>query len=423
MMPILLQCFELIEGSPIYTAMLAYFGLYPIITSLVWMISALVYFKRRDRQPAQRDDSDSPFVSIVIPAYCEEQMIGEALAGALRLDYPSFEIIVIDDGSTDRTAERVKPFLRDPRVRLISKSVNEGKAMGLNDALPCMRGELFVIMDADAIPDRMMLRHLVPHFRSARVGAVAGNPRVRNRNSILAKLQAVEFSSVIGLMRRAQRTWGRVMCVSGVVGMYRKSAVLDAGALTPGMATEDIDLTWKLQMRMYDVRYEPQALVWMLVPDNMILWWKQRRRWARGLGQVLRRHNAVMRSWKYRRMMPLYVESMLSVLWALVFLSVTTFWTLSYALGHPPRGGSPIPNLWGMLLFTVCLAQLLCGVLIDRRYERGALADSLVSVLYPSFYWALLAFTSSLYTLPSLVRTIRVNSPTKWRIEHVYNQP
>jgi cellulose synthase/poly-beta-1,6-N-acetylglucosamine synthase-like glycosyltransferase len=188
--------------------------------------------------------------------------------------------------------------------------------------------------------------------------------RVRNRNSILAKLQAVEFSSVIGLMRRAQRTWGRVMCVSGVVGMYRKSAVLDAGALTPGMATEDIDLTWKLQMRMYDVRYEPQALVWMLVPDNMILWWKQRRRWARGLGQVLRRHNAVMRSWKHRRMMPLYVESMLSVLWALVFLSVTTFWTLSYSLGHPPRGGSPIPNLWGMLLFTVCLAQLFCGVLI-----------------------------------------------------------
>jgi biofilm PGA synthesis N-glycosyltransferase PgaC len=160
----------------------------------------------------------------------------------------------------------------------------------------------------------------------------------------------------------------------------------------------------------------------MVVPENLVVWWKQRRRWACGLGQVLRRHNTVMRHWKYRRMIPLYVESMLSVLWAQVFLSVTTFWTISYALGHSPRGGSPIPNLWGMLLFTVCLAQLFCGVLIDRKYDRGTFADSLVSVLYPSFYWALLAFTSSLYTLPSLVRRIRINTPTTWRIEHVYHQ-
>jgi biofilm PGA synthesis N-glycosyltransferase PgaC len=421
-MPLILHTIELIEQTPIYWLLLAFFGLYPIVTSLVWMISALVYYFRHDRNAADPDDSYLPFVSILIPAYCEERMIGQALAGALQIDYPSFEIIVIDDGSTDRTSEVVKPFLRDPRVRLITKHVNQGKAMALNDAIPCTRGELFVIMDADAIPDRMMLRYLVPHFRSARVGAVAGNPRVRNRTTLFAKLQAVEFSSVIGLMRRAQRTWGRVMCVSGVVGLYRKSAVLDAGALTPGMATEDIDLTWKLQMRMYDVRYEPRALVWMVVPDRMDLWWKQRRRWARGLGQVLRRHNAVMRTWKYRRMMPLYLESTLSVLWALDFLFVTAFWLVCYSLGHAPRGGSPIPNLWGMLLFTVCLAQLFCGVLLDRKYERAPLVDSFIGVLYPSFYWALLASTSCLYTLPGLLHKIRVNTPTKWRIEHVYDE-
>ena len=120
----------------------------------------------------------------------------------------------------DRTVDVVKPFLTDPRVRLLDKRCNEGKAMALNDALPLTRGDLVVIVDSDALPDATILRHMVPHFESARVAAVAGNPRVYNRRTLLAKLQAIEFSSVIGLLRRAQRAWGRVMCVSGVAGMY-----------------------------------------------------------------------------------------------------------------------------------------------------------------------------------------------------------
>ena len=161
---------------------------------------------------------------------------------------------------------------------------------------------------------------MTPHFKSARVGAVAGNPRVRNADNLLSRLQAIEFSSVIGLMRRAQRIWGRVMCVSGVVGMFRKSALIDSGMYSPGMATEDIDLTWKLQARFYDIRYEPSALVWMLVPETLGVWWAQRRRWALGLGQVLRRHSSIFRDWRWRRMYPLYFESAMSYLWSLTFI-------------------------------------------------------------------------------------------------------
>jgi biofilm PGA synthesis N-glycosyltransferase PgaC len=136
-------------------------------------------------------------------------------------------------------------------------------------------------------------------------------------HNTLSRLQAIEFSSVIGLMRRAQRIWGRVMCVSGVAGMFRKSAIIDAGMFSPGMATEDIDMTWKLQTKFYDVRYEPSALVWMLVPETIDVWWAQRRRWALGLGQVLRRHSVIFTDWRWRRMHPLFIESAFSYLWSL----------------------------------------------------------------------------------------------------------
>ena len=139
------------------------------------------------------------------------------------------------------------------------------------------------------------------------------------------------------------------------------------------MATEDIELTWKLQRAFYDVRYEPRAIVWMRCrpPSGLC---KQRLRWARGLAQVLRKHGDVMRHWKYRRMWPVFLESALSILWAYCFVVLTRSGSRRTAIGVPPVGASPIPNWWGMTIGTLCLLQLLMGTLVDRRYDPGILA-------------------------------------------------
>jgi biofilm PGA synthesis N-glycosyltransferase PgaC len=418
---IIREYLTILEQTWIYTVGIAFLGLYPILTSLVYIITAGIYYFRRAPKPVQElSDIEMPFVSVIIPAYCEESVIGQSIQGVLDLDYPLFELIVVNDGSTDRTADVVRTFLKDRRVRLLDKTVNEGKALALNDAILCARAELILIMDADAVPDRNLLRAMTPHFRWGRVGAVAGNPRVRNTENLLSRLQAIEFSSVIGLMRRAQRIWGRVMCVSGVVGMFRKSAITDAGLFTPGMATEDIDLTWRLQTKFYDIRYEPTALVWMIVPESISLWWKQRRRWALGLGQVLRRHSTVFMEWKWRRMHPLYIESALSYLWSLTFILVASLWTFSYMVGHPPRGGSPIPNFWGMLLYTACLIQLACGVWMDSKHDPEIVRHFPVSIIYPTFYWVLITLTSCVYTTLGLVKRIDLRAPMRWHIQHNY---
>lgn len=395
-----------IQVSWPYELVLGFFAAYPIVTSIMWMLTALLFrWRWEDGSPpdSARDEATLPFVSVLVPAHNEESVIHRSVAAMLRLDYPAFEVIVIDDGSTDGTLAALEPLMADERLRLVRKVVNEGKAMALNDALPLARGEILMGLDADAEPDRMMLRYIVPHFDSPRVAAVTGNPRVRNADTVLARLQAVEFSSIISLLRRAQRIWGRIVTVSGVVAALRRSAVYDVGGYSPNMPTEDIELTWKLQKRHYDVRYEPRAICWMTVPLSYRGLWRQRLRWARGLAQVLHKHADVMTTWKSRRLWPVYVESSLSILWAVCFVFLALLWTLSYAIGLPPIGASPIPNLWGMSIASLCLLQLLIGVLIDRRYDPGIVRFLPYAVWYPIIYWAFLAMTT-VVALPHLLR-------------------
>ena len=413
----MLWLIQAIEESHLYWLAVQFYGIYPIVTSLIWITTALTYFYRHDLREQPDDDSFTPFVSILTPAYYEEASIASALRGLTSIDYPNYEVIVINDGSKDRTVERVKPFLSDPRVRLLDKKFNEGKAMALNDAIPCAKGDLILVMDADTIPEPQVLKVMVQHFRSPNVGAVAGNARVRNSNNWLSQLQAVEFSSVIGLLRRAQRVWGRVMCVSGVCGMFRKDALLQAGLYSPGMSTEDIDLTFKLQMNNFEIRYEPRALVWMEVPEDVKVLWKQRCRWAVGLGQALKRHMSILWTPRHYRLYPVYVESFLSVLWAWVFVAITCFWLIGMLFGHSPYGGSPFPNYWGVMIFACCLAQLLVGVLIDAKYERDIIYEFPYAIFYPCFYWMMMSLSSAIHSTKGFVKRLNLSAPVTWRLE------
>ena len=388
----------------------------------MWVTTGLHFYLRRERPAKDEPDPGRPpqldtypMVSILIPAYCEEAVIAGSLECVTRIDYPNYEVVVVDDASTDGTREAVRPFLESGRVRLIAKERNEGKAMAMNDALPCTRGEIVLIMDADASPDPAILRWIVPHFRSARVAGVTGNPRVHNRETFLAQLQLVEFTSIVSLLRRAQRIWGRILTMSGVVGAFRKSALIDVGLYSPEIATEDIDMTWKLQRASYDVRYEPRALVWMRVPSTLRGLIIQRRRWALGLAQVLRRYARVAVTWRTRRMWPVFYESTLSILWAYCFVLLTAFWILSYAVGIPPVGVSPIPNWWGMTIGTLCLIQLVTGVVLDSRYDPTVVKHFPVAVAYPIIYWMLMSLITVFTTPIGLFRRARPGTVTQWR--------
>jgi poly-beta-1,6-N-acetyl-D-glucosamine synthase len=413
-------------GTPVYDLALVFVAMYPILTAVLWTTTSLIFFRRNERRVGPALDSEPPFVSIVVPAFCEETVIEGTLAALLDLDYPDYEVIVVDDGSPDRTAELVRAHLSEARavqgvegggLRLIEKRVNEGKAMALNDAIPVTRGEIVVIVDADIRPRRDVLRHLVGHFRDGRVAAVAGNPQVANTDALLAKVQAVEFASIVSVLRRAQRVWGRILTVSGALCAFRRGAMVDVGLFDPDKVTEDIALSWKLQRRFYDIRYEPRAVCAMQVPETLGGLWKQRSRWARGLAQVLRTHRDLPLDWRGRRMWPVFAEAVCSVLWAYATVTLIGFWALSYAAGLEPLGANPVPNFWGMVIATLALAQLGVGVWLDRHYNHGVARYYLWAAMYPLFYWGLMLAVTVTATPAALFGRRRPTS--HWRTARV----
>ncbi len=383
-----------------YELVVRFIAMYPIMTSLTWIVSSLIFYRRNESSPQLADEAEeyAPFVSVLVAAYCEEAVIERTVRALLAIDYPNKEIVIVDDGSTDRTCEILRPYAEFGQIRLIRKLENEGKAMALNDAIPVLRGEIVLIVDADIQPRPDILQHIVPHFRSGRVAAVTGNPQVANTTTLLAKMQATEFASIVSVLRRAQRVWGRVLTVSGAVAAFRKTAMVDVGLFDPDMATEDIALSWKLQRRYYDIRYEPRAVVAMQVPETLGALWRQRKRWGLGLVQVLRRHAGMFKDLRTRRLWPVYIEACLSILWAYAAVSMAGFWALSYAIGLEPLGASPIPNFWGMVIATLALVQLGVGVWLDNHYNPRVARYYFWAAMYPLFYWLLMTLVTVVAT-------------------------
>jgi biofilm PGA synthesis N-glycosyltransferase PgaC len=153
----------------------------------------------------------------------------------------------------------------------------------------------------------------------------------------------------------------------------------------------------------------------MKVPPSLRGLIVQRRRWALGLAQVLRRYGRVAVHWHARRMWPVLLESVLSIVWAYLFVLLTIFWIVSYAIGIPPVGASPIPNWWGMTIATMCLIQLLTGVLLDSRYDRTVMRHFPVAVSYPIIYWMLMSLITVFGTPAGLFRSTQKGRITQWK--------
>jgi biofilm PGA synthesis N-glycosyltransferase PgaC len=329
-------------------------------------------------------------VSVLIPCHDEEGSIEETIEGMMQQDVPGLEVIAVDDASTDRTGAILARLQAiHPNLRVVTLATNQGKAVGLTMAALASRGEYLVCVDADAVLAPGAVRWLVSHFRWPRVGAVTGNPRVRNRTTVLAKIQVAEYSSIIGMIKRAQRVLGKVFTVSGVVVAFRKSALAEVGFWSNNMVTEDIDVSWKLQLDKWDIRYEPRALCWILVPETLRGLWHQRLRWAQGGVEVLLKYAAEIPRWSNRRMWPLYLEYLVSVVWCYAFAATVLLWAIHRVVELPPGLAvrSVVPGWTGIVVATACLLQLGVGLAVDRRYDRGLGRLAVWLLWYPAIFW------------------------------------
>lgn len=371
---------------------------YPLFMSWLWMLGATLFYWRFERkeppaaQPNRRPNS--PPVSVLIPCYNEGDNAEETLKHALALDYPDFEVIAINDGSRDNTGAVLdRMAAQNPKLRVIHLAQNQGKAMGLQAGALLAKNEILICIDGDALLDPTSAHWLVRHFMDdPRVAAVTGNPRIRNRSTLLGRVQVGEFSSIVGMIKRAQKAFGALMTVSGVITAFRRAAVHDVGYWSADMLTEDIDITWKLQRAGWKAKFEPSALVWILMPETVRGLWKQRLRWARGGAQVLIKNLGVLTHPSQSQMWPLLLEMCASVVWAYLMAAVALLWLGDLLLPgaslfdlHSPF----VPQGGGLWLVATCLAQFAFSAWLDSRYERGLGRYYYWIIWYPLAYWVI----------------------------------
>nr|WP_286163701.1 poly-beta-1,6-N-acetyl-D-glucosamine synthase [Bacillus sp. AFS088145] len=338
-----------------------------------------------------------------MPCYNEEETIEETIQYLVELDYPLKEIIAVNHGSKDSTFKVLEKIANKHReVKAIDCRENRGKANALHIACHASKGEFLVCIDSDAILAPKAAQYLIYHFLHSgeRLGAVTGNPRIRNRDTLLSRLQIVEYSSIIGAIKRTQRMLDKIMTVSGVVVAFRKKALVDVGLWDRDMITEDIAVSWKLQERFWDIRYEPRALCWMLVPETLKGIWNQRIRWARGGQEVILRYWRLLLDFRHRRIWPIYLEQWVSLIWSFSWVFVTIYYLIT---------ANSVQELIIWMTFSsfslvfMSLIQLWMSFRVDSTYDNIK-KYYLWAAWYPVIYWVLNAIIV-MFALPKAIKS------------------
>ncbi|MDX3423429.1 bifunctional polysaccharide deacetylase/glycosyltransferase family 2 protein [Streptomyces violaceoruber] len=253
----------------------------------------LVLARRHHRQRNRRRFSWGPPVTgpvtVIVPAYNEKECIEATLRSLARSTHP-VEIIVVDDGSTDGTAD-IAESLGLPGVRVV-RQANAGKPAALNNGVRHARYDIVVMMDGDTVFEPDTVRHLVQPFADPSVGAVAGNAKVGNRRTLIGAWQHIEYVMGFNLDRRMYDLLRCMPTIPGAIGAFRREAVLQAGGMSDDTLAEDTDITIALHRAGWRVVYEEHARAWTEAPGSLGQLWSQRYRWSYGTMQAL---------WKHRR--------------------------------------------------------------------------------------------------------------------------
>ena len=335
-------------------------------------------FTAPGRAPPMLDPETGPMVSVLIPCFNEEKVIVASVARILHSNWTRLEVLVLDDGSGDATAAKVREaFDGEPRVTLM-RFENGGKARALNRGLEQAKGDIIVALDADTLFPPDTVGQLARWFADPRVGAVAGNAVVGNRLNLVTRWQALEYVTAQNLERRALAALGAVTVVPGAVGAWRKSALAALGGYPHDTLAEDQDLTIACQRAGWRVEFDSDARAYTEAPDSVSGLLKQRFRWSFGTLQCLWKHRAAL----FNRKQPVLGFVALPQIWLFqIFLTAVSplvdmaiVWSLVwaiYAQNNHPVEWSPDDLMrsvfyWAAFIFLDLSAGAL-GMALERR--------------------------------------------------------
>jgi biofilm PGA synthesis N-glycosyltransferase PgaC len=239
-----------------------------------------------------------PKMSIIIPAYNEEVTVTSSIKSMLNLNYPDYEVIVVDDGSSDNTFNEASKY-SEKGVKVIRQK-NTGKPGAINTGIKNASGEIVITVDADSKLHPDALTWIARRFsRNPRLGAVAGNVKIDKPTGLLKTLQSLEYTTSINLIRKSQSALHCVMIVPGAIAALKTKVLHEVGYFPSDTFAEDFDITMKILKAGYHVEYESRAIAFTQAPESVEDFMKQRRRWYRGIPQVLSKYQGMYFNPKY----------------------------------------------------------------------------------------------------------------------------
>ena len=306
-------------------------------------------------------------VTIIVPCYNEQEVIVASLKSLIKQKYPHVEILVIDDGSKDRTYTLAKALEFDDgyrRLKVLSKP-NGGKSRALNHGIKHARGDLICCVDADSRLDEYAVELLVQHFKDPQIAAVAGTVSVVNPNNMLTRLQALEYIEGLNMVRNGQAFLKMVNIILGPIGMFRRDAIEKVGLYDHDTFAEDCDLTLKLIAEGYKIDFEPDAVAHTEAPEELLQLLKQRYRWTRGILQSIKKHSSYLKSFRKN-------PSISFVMWYMLFEAI--FWPFMQVWGDLfviflalTTGTSQLLLFWWILFTVLDVAGALYCLLLTKE--------------------------------------------------------
>jgi len=403
--------------------------LYPFAGSIAWSIGGLIYrfiYRGKVSHPGPPAPEDQPLVTILIPAHDEELVIEKTIDYLFtELNYDNFEVLVCNDGSNDRTTEILEGLMQKyPQLRSIHIMDNKGKAHAFNVAFAFARGEFILSNDADTLPERDAIWKYLDYFKSPRyqnTGAVTGNMDVLNRNKLIEKSQTVEFSSIVGIIKRTQMSvLGSMYAYSGANTMYRKSAVQDVAGFRQDRATEDISIAWDQQFQGWQALFAPEIFFYMMVPDSLKMLFNQRKRWAKGGTESFFTNvkRIIKHPWRNISQVVMLLDQLGSISWSFLYVFGTILFVIQvvYQL-IMGRTGTVEVTFDTMDIFLAFMAfvgfwQVVVALVLDR--SRHKLRYVLFAPLYLLLFWQINTFTVVWTFIPALKAVYRGEGEGTW---------
>ncbi|HTZ74903.1 MAG TPA: glycosyltransferase [Candidatus Aquilonibacter sp.] len=385
------------------------------------LIVGVLALAEKLRPAAPEHAGYQPSVTVLIPAYNEEAVIVDTIRAALASGYPQLQVLVVDDGSADHTAELVrKNFSRDPRVHLLTQE-NHGKPAALNHGLAVATGEIIVSIDADTIVDSEAIPRLVRHFADPNVGAVAGNVKVMNRNSWITRWQALEYITSQNLEKRAFDLLNCIPVVPGAAGAWRAELLRESGGFSGDTVAEDTDLTLTIRRNGWKILYDEEAIGRTEVPDTVEALIRQRFRWTFGTLQAVWKHRDTAGKPRYGTLGWVAIPNifLFQIVLPMVSPLIDFLFLLSLALwGLAQLRIAALPQLWtsqdverSLIFFALFMVIDLFTCVVAFALEKGEDWTLLAPLLIQRFYYRQMMYVVLFRSLKEAVR----GRPVGWR--------